>query len=112
VAADGRAHLAGRHPALAIQLHEGVRRPAEARGVDLGAVALEDPIGLEAVDPPLDGRGTQGDVRADALEGAARVLPQERNDSLIDVVDLPLNCCSLATNRVLSKVRDSAIMNP
>jgi hypothetical protein len=41
---------------------------------------------LEAVDAPLDRRRAQRDARADVLERAASVLPEQRNDLPVDLV--------------------------
>ena len=60
--------------------------PAEAAGIDLRAVAADDAVRLQPVDPPLDRRRAQRDPQADALERAPGVLAEQRNDLPVDVV--------------------------
>ncbi len=62
--------------------------PAQGDVVEHRRVALDHAGLLEAVDPALDGGGAQRDAGADVREGAAGVLAQERNDLLVDLVEI------------------------
>ena len=99
VPGDGRAHLGGGHAALAVEGHDRVRRPAQRGRVDDRRVGPQHAVGLQAVDPPLDGRRAQRDALADGLERAARVGPQQRNDLPVDVVHTRIVTRFGATNR-------------
>ena len=84
----GGEDLRGGHPALAEERDDGVGGPAERDVVEHGRVALDDAGLLEPVDPALDRGRAERDARADVLEGAAGVLTQERNDLLVDFVEI------------------------
>jgi hypothetical protein len=99
VALDRAADLAARHAPLAVQGHHGVRVPPHRGRVDDRRVGTDDAVGLEAVDPPLDGRRAQRDLAADVLERAPRVLTQQRNDLAVDVVHRDMVGRSGATDR-------------
>ena len=83
VLADRLADLVARHPPLAEELDEGVGVPADRRGIDVRRVAADDPVALEPVDAALDRRRRERDAAADVLERPPRVLPKQRNDSMV-----------------------------
>src|SRR3954451_24238559 len=77
---------AGEAP-LGRQLDDRLRLPAEAARVDERREALDDALGAQPVDAPLDRRRGQRDVRADVLERAPGVLAQQCNDLPVCLVD-------------------------
>jgi hypothetical protein len=73
--------------------------PSEAAGIDLGGVTADHAVGLEAIHPSLDRGRAERDAHADALERAARVLAEQRNDLPVDVVHLDPRLGLGATDR-------------
>jgi len=63
-----------RHPALAVEVDERLRVPAERLRIDDRRVAEQHPIALEPIDAALDGRSGEMDDAAHVLVQAASVL--------------------------------------
>ena len=54
--ADHLPHPVRRHPALAVDLHEGLNRPAECRRFNVGSEAPDHAAETQPIDPSFGGR--------------------------------------------------------
>jgi hypothetical protein len=84
----GHAELGRGGAAGAVELDEGLGRPAHGGRVDDRGEPLDHPARSKAVDTSLDRRGGEGDLGADLGVRRARIRHEQRNDSLVDGVHL------------------------
>src|ERR1700722_502639 len=80
--------LIASHPSVAVELHKGVGRPAEAARINDRAVSANNAACLQAVDPSLHRRGGEADQTADIVKRTARILPEQSQDLLIRIIEL------------------------
>src|SRR3954469_4294310 len=79
---DARDHLphpVRRHPTLAVDLDEGLDRPAERGRLDVDGESPDGAVGPQPGHPALDRRGGQSHRVADRGVALARVLHEPRN---------------------------------
>ena len=80
-------------------------------GSTVGRIAADHAVLLQPVDPPLDRRRRQRHARADVLKRAASVLPQERNDLLVNLDPMQrLSSPLYATNYPFDSINNGLIM--
>jgi N-dimethylarginine dimethylaminohydrolase len=84
--ADHLAHPVWRHSALAVDLDEGLDRPAECSRFDVGREAPDNAAETQPIDPSFGRRCGQPDVVPEHGEALPTVVCEPRKDLVIDVV--------------------------
>jgi len=84
--ADHLAHPVRRHPAFAVDLDEGLDRPAECSRLDVGSETPDNAAETEPVDPSFGGCRGQPDVMAEHGKALSTVVGEPRKDLVIYLV--------------------------
>ena len=85
-AADHLPHPFGWHPAFAVDLDEGLNRPAQRSRLDFGCEAPDDTAITKAIDPPFGGCGGESDVMSEHGKALPAMVGQPRKDLVINFI--------------------------
>src|SRR5215213_335624 len=85
-AADHLPHPVGWHSAFAVDLNEGLNRPAQRGRLDFGRKAPDDTAMTKAIHPPFGGCGGESDVMSEHGKALTAMVTQPRKDLVINLI--------------------------